>query len=114
MSNAFRTILYPITDTAATKALFTPLLGVEPHSDAAYYIGYQVDGMEIGLVPNGDKQGMTGPTPYVHVADVKATYQALLAGGAESVQEPRDVGGGHLVALVKDQDGNAIGLREQA
>ena len=44
--------------------------------------------------------------------DVATSLAALLRAGAETVQEPTDVGGGLLVALVRDGDGNLIGLRQ--
>jgi predicted enzyme related to lactoylglutathione lyase len=34
----------------------------------------------------------------------------LLEAGAEVQQATRDVGGGKLIAIVKDPDGNSIGL----
>ncbi|MCA1822555.1 MAG: hypothetical protein LC644_12685 [Pseudonocardia sp.] len=49
-------------------------------------------------------------TGYWHVDDIKASVQALLDAGAQAQQEIRDVGGGKLIAAVKDTDGNVIGL----
>ena len=34
--------------------MYTALLGVEPAADAPYYVGYDVEGQHIGLVPGGD------------------------------------------------------------
>ena len=110
MNRGIGSILYPVKDVDAAKALFTRLFGVDPHADAPYYVGFQVEGKEIGLVPNGDQQGLTGPTVYYAVDDIAETIQTLQSGGAQVQQEPRDVGGGRLVALVTDADGNAIGL----
>ncbi len=53
---------------------------------------------------------MTGPVGYWHVDDIKKHLQLLLDAGAQAQQEVRDVGGGKLVASVKDADGNVIGL----
>ena len=55
---------------------------------------------------------MTGPVAYWHVDDIKGSMKALLDTGAEAHQEVRDVGGGKLIASVKDADGNVIGLIE--
>ena len=63
MSIELNTVLYPVKDLDKAKATFTALFGVEPHVDSKYYVGYEVDGHEIGLVPNGHVQGMTGPEP---------------------------------------------------
>ena len=48
-----RTILYPVRDLAKAKELFTRLAGREPIADSPYYVGYDLDGKQIGLVPNG-------------------------------------------------------------
>jgi predicted enzyme related to lactoylglutathione lyase len=106
-----KTVLYPVKDADKGKAIFGALFGA-PHVDSPYYIGYQVDGHEIGLVPNGHDQGLTGPTTFYDVDDIAATIAALTAEGAQVVQEPTDVGAGLLVAKVSDAEGNHIGLRQ--
>jgi hypothetical protein len=40
--------------------------------------------------------------------------KALLDAGTEAQQEVKDVGGGKLIASVKDADGNVIGLIQSA
>ncbi len=107
-----KTVLYPVKDIDKAKAVFTALFGSDPHVDSPYYVGYSVDGSEIGLVPDGHNQGMTGPVPFFDVDDISATIAALQAAGAKVVQEPTNVGGGLLVAKVLDDDGNDIGLRQ--
>jgi predicted enzyme related to lactoylglutathione lyase len=113
MNSGVKTIIYPVTDLAKAKALYAALTGVEPYADAPYYVGFKVNGQDIGLDPNGHRQGMTGPLAYHEVDDIKGTIQALLDAGAEQVQEPKDVGGGKLIASVKDADGNVIGLTQE-
>jgi len=110
MTSGIRTVIYPVKDLAAAKTLYTKLIGVEPVMDEPYYVGFKVDGQDIGLDPNGHRQGMTGPLAYWHVDDVNVSLQQLLDAGAEVQQAVRDVGGGKLVASVMDADGNAIGL----
>ncbi|MEA2552348.1 MAG: hypothetical protein QOJ65_524 [Fimbriimonadaceae bacterium] len=110
MNQGVKTILYPVKDIERAKALYSKLLGVEPSMDAPYYVGYQVGGQDIGLDPQGHSKGMTGPLPYHHVDDIKGTLQVLLDAGAQMHQEVTDVGGGKLIASVKDADGNLIGL----
>lgn len=107
MNQGIRTVIYPVKDIARAKTLFSKLLGVEPYADAPYYVGFRVGDQEIGLDPNGHKQGMTA---YWHVDDIKESLQLLLDAGAESLQEVKDVGGGKLIASAKDADGNIIGL----
>lgn len=109
MNDGIKTVIYPVKDIAKAKALFTALLGVAPYADTAYYVGFRMGDQEIGLDPNGHKQGMT---PYYHVDDIKKSLQLLQEAGATVVQEVKDVGGGKLIATVKDADGNIIGLSQ--
>ncbi|GAA3582050.1 VOC family protein [Streptomyces osmaniensis] len=110
MTAGINTIIYPVKDLARAKALFGALLGTEPYADEPYYVGYKDAGQDVGLDPNGHAKGMTGPVPYWHVADIRASYAALLEAGAESLQDVHDVGGGRLIASVKDADGNLVGM----
>ena len=112
MTSGLKTIIYPVTDLAQAKTLYSTLLGVEPYADAAYYVGFQVGDQEIGLDPNGHRKGQTGPLGYYHVADIKTSLQQLVDAGAEVQQAITDVGGGMLIASVKDADGNISGLRQ--
>jgi predicted enzyme related to lactoylglutathione lyase len=55
---------------------------------------------------------MTGAVPYVPVDDLQAALARLRDAGAEERQPPTDVGGGRLIALVADADGNVTGLMQ--
>ena len=57
---------------------------------------------------------MTGPVGYRHVNDIKKTRQLLRDAGAQAQQDVKDVGGGNLIASVKDADSNIIGLIHSA
>jgi predicted enzyme related to lactoylglutathione lyase len=103
-------VIYPVKDLAGAKALYSSVLGVEPEMDEAYYVGFSVDGQDIGLDPNGHKNGMTGPVAYYHVDDIHKSVQELLEAGAAVQQAAQDVGGGKLVASLTDPDGNVVGL----
>ncbi len=112
MNQGIGTIIYPVKDLAQAKALFGALLGVAPVVDQPFYVQYNVGGQNIGLDPNGFNHGMTGPLGYYHVGDIRATLAALLKAGATTQQDVTDVGGGTLIAVVKDASGNTIGLRQ--
>lgn len=112
MSSGMNLVVYPVSDLAGATALYTNLLGVRPYIEQPYYVGFRVGDFELGLDPNGHKQGLTGPVGYVTVADIKDAVDTLLTAGAQTVQEVRSVGGGKLVAAVKDADGNITGLTQ--
>ena len=109
-TEGIKTVLHPVSDLAAAKAVYTALLGVPPQSDAPYYVGYEVAGQQIGLVPSGAAQGMTSPVAYWHVPDIEAKLAEVTAAGATVKEPARDVGGGRLVATFTDPDGNVLGL----
>ena len=109
MNKGVKTVIYPVKDISQAKALFTALLGKEPYADQPYYVGYKVGDQDIGLDPNGHKHGMT---PYFEVDDIRKSLQSLLDAGAQTVQDVQDVGAGKLIAVVKDAEGNIIGLSQ--
>ena len=106
-TEGIKTVLHPVSDLAAAKAVYTALLGVPPQNDESYYVGFEAAGQQIGLVPGG---GMTSPVAYWHVPDIEAKLAEVTAAGATVKDPPRDVGGGRLVATVTDPDGNVLGL----
>lgn len=109
-NEGIKTVLHPVSDLDAAKAVYSALLGMEPTTDSSYYVGYESAGQQIGLVPGGASQGMTGPVAYWHVSDIEAKLAEVTAAGATVKDSPRDVGGGRLVATVTDPDGNVLGL----
>lgn len=62
---------------------------------------------EIGLDPNGHRDGMTA---YYQVDNIRYGLQSLADAGSQILQEIKGVGGGKLIAIVKDPDSNIIGL----
>ncbi len=108
--DGIKVVLHPVTDLEAAKAVYTALLGVEPQADSSYYVGYDVGGQHIGLVPGGGPQAMTSPVAFWEVPDIQAKVAELTAAGATVKEEPHDVGGGRLVATVTDPDGNTLGV----
>lgn len=112
VSKPINHIVFPVKDLARSTKLFARLMGTEPYADSPYYVGFRSEGQEVGLDPNGHKKGVTGPLPFWEVPDIRAKVQELVADGASILEEVRDVGGGKLVASLKDWDGNPIGLTQ--
>jgi predicted enzyme related to lactoylglutathione lyase len=109
-TEGIKTVLHPVSDLEKAKAVYSALLGTPPQHDASYYVGFDVAGQHIGLVPGGAAQGMTSPVAYWHVPDIEAKLAEVTAAGATVKEAPRDVGNGRLVATVTDPDGNVLGL----
>jgi predicted enzyme related to lactoylglutathione lyase len=109
-TEGIKTVLHPVSDLAKAKPVYEALLGVPPQSDSDYYVGFEAEGQQIGLVPNGAQQGMTSPVAYWHVPDIEAKLAEVTAAGGALKESPRDVGAGRLVATFTDPDGNVLGL----
>ncbi|HEX3648400.1 MAG TPA: VOC family protein [Pseudonocardiaceae bacterium] len=113
-TEGIKTVLHPVTDLEKAKAVYTALLGVEPAHDAPYYVGYETAGQHIGLVPGAAAQGMTAPVAYWHVDDIEAKLAEVTAAGGTVTDQPRNVGGGRLVATFTDPDGNVLGVAQDS
>jgi len=109
-TQGIKTVLHPVSDLAAAKAVYTALIGIPPQADADYYVGFEAEGQHIGLVPGGGPQGMTSPVAYWHVADIEAKLAEVTAAGATVNEPAHEVGPGRVVATVTDPDGNVLGL----
>ncbi len=112
MTAGAKTVIYPVSDLAASKTVLAALFGSDPVMDEPYYVQFNEADQEIGLDPNGAAKGMTGPVPYWHVEDIDAVAERLVAAGATLDQPVTDVGG-RLVATLRDPSGNPIGLIAQ-
>jgi len=111
MTEGIKTVLHPVSDLAAAKQVYTALLGAPPQTDSSYYVGFDVAGQQIGLVPGGGgPQDMTSPVAFWHLPDIEAKLAEVTAAGATLKEAAHDVGGGRLVATVTDPDGNVLGL----
>ena len=107
-TEGIKTVLHPVSDLAAARAVYAALLGVQPQTDEPYYVGFEAAGQQIGLVPGGGPH--TSPVAYWHVPDIEAKLAEVTAAGATVKEPAHDVGGGRLVATVTDPDGNVLGL----
>ena len=111
MTHGVKTIIYPAPDLAVSKAMFATLLGMEPTTDAPYYAGFTMGDLEIGLDPQGHRDG---PVVYWHVDDIAGTVKTLVDAGATVTELPHEVGAGRQIATLTDPAGSPIGLLQDA
>jgi predicted enzyme related to lactoylglutathione lyase len=115
--NTIATLVQNVSDLESATTLWRTLLGTEPHTTTAYYVGFNVGGLEIGLAPAGAAAGAAAPgapVPFAAVEDIEAALAALIAAGATAKQSPTEVGGGTTIATVTEQDGATLGLIHRA
>ena len=109
MAQDIKLIVYPVKDVESAKTFYGKFLDVDPYADSPYYVGYKLGNLEVGLDPHGSEV-----IAYIDVVDITSHLQTLVDAGATVHQEPKDVGGGLLIAQVKDTSGNILGLRQAA
>lgn len=113
---SLRTCIYQVYDLALAKEFYSQALGKDPYFDEPYYVGFDVDGHELGLDPDISKRppGGSGVIGYWRVDDINAAWQHLTTIGATSIELPHSVGVDLQVSIVSDPFGNYIGLIQGA
>lgn len=106
-----RTALYsiPADKLGEAKGWYSAVAGKPPYFDEPFYVGFEVGGFELGLVPE-DRNGPGGSVAYWGVPDVAAEIERLVSFGATPEDPATDVGGGIVAGMVRDPFGNRIGL----
>lgn len=106
-----RTTAYKVSDISQAKIWYSNILGFEPYFDEPFYVGYNVAGYELGLQPDEKNDAKSdGVITYWGVENVEEKYNELLAAGATTYEAPNEVGGGIIVAAVKDPWDNVFGI----
>jgi catechol 2,3-dioxygenase-like lactoylglutathione lyase family enzyme len=103
-----RTVIYAAPDLDAAKAWWTAYLGFGPYFDEPFYVGFEVAGYELGLLPTAEPSD--GALTYWGVADVPAAVQAAIAAGATEHTPASEVGEGIVTATVRTPNGEIVGL----
>lgn len=111
MIQGLRTVLYPVGDINAGKEWYAAVLERAPYFDEPFYVGFEVGGFELGLVPDGTPS-RDGVDARWGVPDAEAELGRLVALGAEVLEAVHDVGDGIKVASVGDPFGNRFGIIE--
>jgi predicted enzyme related to lactoylglutathione lyase len=111
MLNKLRTVVYHVADLQAAKLWYAKAIGIEPYFDEPFYVGFILNGFELGLDPdmNSVEQG-NHHCAYWDVAEMEKTIEHFVALGATVVEPAHGVGGSIQVAIVQDPFGNHIGL----
>lgn len=103
-----RTVIYPAPDLAAATTWWTELLGTGPYFREPFYVGFEVAGYELGLLPDGDPAD--GAVTYWGVADTQAAVDAATAQGATLHTTSTEVGDGIVTASVLTPQGSVVGF----
>jgi predicted enzyme related to lactoylglutathione lyase len=115
MFKKLRTVIYHVNDLQKAKEWYMLVTGMQPYFDEAFYVGFDINGCELGLDPDleGIEKGNQAVS-YWAVDDLSSVLHNLQSAGAEIVKDSTEVGEGIKVATIKDPFGNIIGLIEGA
>ena len=109
MIQGLRTVIYPVSQLAEATEWYRRVLERAPYFDQPFYVGFEVGGFELGLVPDG-VPGTAGATAYWGTLDADAEFARLIGLGATVDTPVAEVGGGIRVATVCDPYGNLFGI----
>jgi len=104
-----RTTIYKVPNLEEGKTWYAKAFKTEPYFDEPFYVGFNIGGYELGLLPDESVLG-DNVLSYWGVDDIEATYNGLIDLGAVEHEPPQSVGDPIVVASVKDPWGNIIGL----
>lgn len=111
MLQKLRTVIYHVNDLAAAKAWYTSLTEKEPYFDEVFYVGFDINGFELGLDPDmSNVHTGNHTTAYWAVEDIRAAVEKATSIGATIIDAVHNVGGSIEVAVVADPFGNYIGF----
>ncbi len=105
-----RTTIYNVDDLEAAKSWYSKAFETQPYFDEPFYVGFNIGGYELGLVPQENDLKAVNILCYWGVENVQKVYNELLDLGAKTHEAPHNVGGEIEVCTVFDPWENIIGL----
>jgi predicted enzyme related to lactoylglutathione lyase len=111
MLQKLRTVIYHVNDLAKAKEWYIQLTGVQPYFDEPFYVGFNINGCELGLDPDvtGVKEG-NHSISYWAVEDIDAAVKKADSLQAKLITPVTNVGGAIYTAVVEDPFGNCMGF----
>ena len=111
MLQKLRTICYHVEDLPKAKAWYISFTGINPYFDHPFYVGFDINGFELGLDPDMSQVAAGNHTcSYWQVSNLQETIDKAISLGATLFSPVTQVGPNMYVAVVEDPFGNHIGL----
>ncbi len=106
-----RTVIYEAKDLDKAIEWYTEVFGIEPYVNTSEYVGFNVRGFELGLMPKHEKSIVgNNVLSYWGVTDIDLEYRRVIRLGAKPNTPVIPVGGGIRLGTVIDPFGNVLGL----
>ncbi len=115
MFKKLRTVIYHTDNLQKARDWYTNITGIQPYFDEPFYVGFDINGFELGLDPDMDgiEKGNQS-VAFWAVDKIEECVKKLLENGAVLKDEVKEVGGGIKVGIITDPFGNTLGLIEGA
>jgi len=104
-----RSLIYPTKDIIQDKVWWEDVLGVEPYFENESYVGFDVNGYELGILANSPLSD--GPITYIGVDNVEEAIHHFMELDCELHSDMEDVGHGIIMAVMRRlYDDQLIGI----
>lgn len=105
-----RTVCYTVDNMDEAREWYINTFGIRPYFDEPFYIGFNIGGYELGLMPRETNASGNNTLTYWGVDDIETWFQRLTNAGARVHEVPHSVGDPIVVCSVYDPWDNIIGL----
>ena len=111
MLQKLRTIICHVNDLQKAKEWYIQLTGIQPYFGEVFYVGFDVNGYELGLDPDmsGIKEG-NHTAAYRAAEDIQAAVEKAVSLNAAIISPVANVGGTIETAIIADPFRNHIGF----
>lgn len=103
-----RTVIYPAPNLEAAKSYWAKFLGQDPYFDQPFYVGFDVAGYELGLLPDADPND--GAVTYWGVDNVAQALTDAVNLGASIHSPATEVGDSIVTGSARLADGTVLGF----
>lgn len=109
-----RTAKYSARDLAGAKEWYSRVLDAAPYFDQPFYVGFDVGGFELGIVPDSTAAPLRSEAgvAYWGVTNADSALLRLISLGATPYEGVIDAGSGVRIGAVRDPFGNILGVVE--
>jgi len=104
------TLIFPTNDLDASKHWWQQALGKEPYFDQPFYVGFDINGYELGINPGAPFAN--GPVAYLRVESIVRAFSDFIDSGCTIVGGISEVGEGIQVGELRNPDGMVFGVIE--
>ncbi|MBK7650805.1 MAG: hypothetical protein IPJ20_08720 [Flammeovirgaceae bacterium] len=89
-----RTCIYKVTDLESATDWYTKAFETEPYFNESFYVGFNIAGYELGLIPDENPTQAKGDSVHTYwgVANVEKEYKRFISLGVYDFEEPHNVG----------------------